>query len=100
MKATSVSLTFRCTRAPFFAVLFHRLAEAGFGPAMYGYFANGRIEGWFEATALEPPQMGEVRAEQLKACPAAITVQPCAAGACGLRDPDCVRVGAYAYLDD
>ena len=27
---------------------------------MYGYFDNGRIEGWFPSAALEPSQMGQV----------------------------------------
>lgn len=46
--------------SPVAAVLFHKLAEAGFGPTMYGYFDNGRIEGWFPSAALEPSQMGQV----------------------------------------
>jgi len=39
---------------------FEILSEKGFGPKLHGLFINGRVEGFFDAFPLEPPQMGQV----------------------------------------
>jgi hypothetical protein len=36
------------------------LSQVGFGPTFHGRFSNGRIEGWFMASAISPEQMAQV----------------------------------------
>lgn len=41
-------------------LVFAELSKRGFGPKLWGRFANGRVEGYFDAKALDPPsKMGE-----------------------------------------